>query len=127
MNLNVIKSLVKRKKDFKVTISNGQKKSAITYASMDAYEKVLRSKTSLIVAETRSKSIKVNGDAEEKSSEKLKAKRRDNVSRGQIKVFSQLGTNQDVVISGSSNYSDISQIVGTKSDVSISVQTNNQK
>jgi len=94
---------------------------------MDAYEKVLRSKTSLIVAETRSKSIKVNGDAEEKSSEKLKAKRRDNVSRGQIKVFSQLGTNQDVVISGSSNYSDISQIVGTKSDVSISVQTNNQK
>lgn len=120
--LECAKILGKKDKDFLITVASGKKKADLTIATINAYEKVVKSDTQLNVSEIRAKSVEVKGQAEEKVQEKLKAKRKDIVNRKQISIIGTLSSNQDVTISGSSNYSEISQLVGTNDNISVSVQ-----
>lgn len=121
--LECSKLLGKKDKDYQITVANGRKKATITNVTIEAYEKVIKAETKLKVAETKAQSIKVNGDAEEKVQDKMKLKRKDITNRKQISVLNQLSTNQDVIISGSSNYSESSQLIGTENHLSLSLNS----
>jgi len=74
------------------------------------------------VAEYKAQAILKKADAEEKCKDLLKWKREFLLDAQELKILNGLSVNKDVVISGSSNYEKVTQVIGEGQNVSI--QTN---
>jgi regulator of protease activity HflC (stomatin/prohibitin superfamily) len=109
-----------KERDFKVTLAKGTQTSTNITWKMLTYERVKKAQTQKLVTEQKVQAIKIKAQAENDVKEKMKLKRQDTINRRKLLVLTQLSNNKDIVISGSSKYSETAQLMAS-SDVKLTI------
>eukprot|EP01080_Neovahlkampfia_damariscottae_P003246 gene3246-5689_t len=103
----------KKIRDYQITIAKGKQESNVIKANEIKYNEIKRSEITLNVSDSKAKALTKISEAEQKSKDKLKAKREDIIKRAQLSVLNSLSENPNLVISGSSSDDKLSQLVAS--------------